>query len=465
MGRYSIHIICGFYLILFFCFTFTSKSQNQQSSIHAQILEIVNTDYFQDVSPELLAETTPSEISELLDPFSKVLHKDELLERYKQVMGFRYGIGIHGVQLDSCFFITNVKSSSPAHQVGLRANDCICAVDGVSFTASYGMGVMPSISKPLGSLMNLQVSRKDCDTFSVECSVEKVVVDNIPLYGNITPDVAYMKISLFSRNTYYEFENKLANIGPSTEVLIIDLRGNDGGFMEVSVKIAGLFFQKGELLCVAESRDGSVKEFKSWTNRKSLDYKVFILIDQFTSSAAEIMASAFKDLGRGIVIGEHSYGKGLVQKPFTLSDSSQLWLSVAKCVTPSGNYLQGPYMTYRGMQFEENENWGVIPDISISQEQIPRECILDIAIMAAKKRLYYTDIDNCEIDDILHYHFSQKENSLFSYFARKNSCDEDALKALYWDYYWGMIFGIDGRLKALGLFDPTVKTVFKNIEP
>ena len=245
--------------------------------------------------------------------------------------------------------IASIQENTPAYRNGLQVGDQLLEVNGTDVQGASLTTVAALIRGDLGKEVIIRVNRDGSDkVFSL--LTERVDVRTIDA-AQITPDVAYLAINSFSSGTSSEFYSALKSLDSSKGV-IIDLRGNPGGLIEEAVSIAELFIGRGVI--VSYRANGEEKVFSA-SNPNPSRVPVVLMINKGTTSAAEILAGAFQDRNRGVVIGETSFGKGSVQEFMTLKDGSKLELTVALYLTPSGRTIEGV---------------GVVPDLRVSDSEI-----------------------------------------------------------------------------------------------
>jgi carboxyl-terminal processing protease len=245
--------------------------------------------------------------------------------------------------------IASIQENTPAYRNGLQVGDQLLEVNGTDVQGASLTTVAALIRGDLGKEVIIRVNRDGSDkVFSL--LTERVDVRTIDA-AQITPDVAYLAINSFSSGTSSEFYSALKSLDSSKGV-IIDLRGNPGGLIEEAVSIAELFIGRGVI--VSYRANGEEKVFSA-SNPSPSRVPVVLMINKGTTSAAEILAGAFQDRNRGVVIGETSFGKGSVQEFMTLKDGSKLELTVALYLTPSGRTIEGV---------------GVVPDLRVSDSEI-----------------------------------------------------------------------------------------------
>lgn len=245
--------------------------------------------------------------------------------------------------------IASIQENSPAATSGLSVGDQILEVNGTDVRGASLTSVIALIRADIGKRIELLVSRDDKRVLA-SLSTEKVALSTVEA-SQVGSNVALVQIASFSKGTADEVQKSLAELKYSSGI-IVDLRNNPGGLLEEAVRVSQLFIGNGVI--VSYQVNGSEKLFKA-DNPKPISVPVVVMINRNTASSAEIVASAFQDRNRGVIIGERSYGKGSVQEFVTLDDGSKLELTVALYVTPSGKII---------------DEVGVSPDLEVSSREI-----------------------------------------------------------------------------------------------
>ena len=245
--------------------------------------------------------------------------------------------------------VATVQEGTPAFKNGLKVDDQILEVNGTDVQGGSLATVVALIRGDLGKEVALRVNRDGANKI-FNLLTEKIDVRTVDA-AQITPDIAFLSINSFSSGTSNEFYEALTKL-KSSKGVVIDLRDNPGGLIEEAVSIAELFIGRGTIVSYRAS--GEERIFTA-NNPKPSSVPVVLLIDKGTTSAAEILAGAFQDRNRGVVIGQTSFGKGSVQEFMTLKDGSKLELTVALYLTPSGRTIEGV---------------GIIPDLRVTESEL-----------------------------------------------------------------------------------------------
>jgi carboxyl-terminal processing protease len=282
-----------------------------------------------------------------LDPHSVYISKDEVKKMNEPLEGSFEGIGISFNILNDTLFVITPISGGPSEKVGIQAGDKIIKVDGENI-AGVGLtneDVFRLLRGEKGTNVTVSILRRNVNKL-LDFTIKR---DKIPIFSvdatyRIDNNTGYIKINRFSQTTHDEFKkaaNELKGLG--AENLILDLGGNVGGLLDQAIFVADEFLSKDKLIVYTQGANSRRRESYSTSRGAYTSGNVVVLIDEGSASASEIVAGAIQDWDRGIIIGRRSFGKGLVQRPFTLPDSSQVRLTIARYYTPSGRSIQKPY--------------------------------------------------------------------------------------------------------------------------
>ncbi|MCO5232738.1 MAG: S41 family peptidase [Chitinophagales bacterium] len=293
-----------------------------------------------------------------LDPHSYFIPAKEMQSVNEEMSGNFEGIGIEFFIVNDTIQVVTPIPGGPSAQLGVLSGDQIIKVND-SLVAGIGISnenVVKKLKGPKGTKVKVSIHRagqKDLIDFTIQR-------DKIPLYSidasfKIDKNTGYIKIGRFSGQTYNEFKGKLAELKKQNiEQLIIDLRQNPGGFLEEAVQIISEILGDDKEVVYIEGRTISKESYKALNGGSFLQGKVAVLIDEGSASASEILAGAVQDWDRGVIIGRRSFGKGLVQQQFPLSNGSAIRLTIAKYYTPSGRSIQRPYIKGHGEEYNHD---------------------------------------------------------------------------------------------------------------
>lgn len=312
------------------------------------ILSYIDRDYVDTVDIEELSDYAITRMLEKLDPHTAYIPADEIAMARSQLEGDFEGIGIEFNIFQDTIFVIAPLSGGPSEAAGIQAGDKIVKVDGenVAGTGMTNEGVFKRLRGPGGSKINLGILRKGTKkplTFTIERS--KIPTTSVDVSYMVDNKTGYIKVSHFAANTFEEFEPALTALKKKgMQQLILDLRGNPGGYMDHATRMADEFISGGKMIVYT---DGKGDKYDSETHARTKgDFEngpLIVLLDEGSASASEILAGALQDNDRALIVGRRSFGKGLVQMPIPLDDGSELRLTIARYYTPSGRSIQKPY--------------------------------------------------------------------------------------------------------------------------
>lgn len=321
---------------------------NTSSNKINDLLHIIDAQYVDKVNISDLVEKAMPQILRELDPHSTYTTAKDVEASMEGLKGSFSGIGVQFTIYDDTVRVIRVLPGGPSEDVGLMAGDRIVAVDGKAYTGKVvtDTTTMKLLKGPAESSVRLGVVRpgtkKQLSFTIVRGDVPVKSIDAVYMLDKTT---GYIRITNFSETTYSEFLAALARLNhDGFRSLVLDLRGNLGGYMAPSVQIANEFLPKGRLILYTEGHRSPRKEYMSDGRGTYQSLPLVVLIDEGTASSSEILAGAIQDNDRGTVVGRRSFGKGLVQEPIEFSDGSMLRLTIARYYTPSGRCLQKPYV-------------------------------------------------------------------------------------------------------------------------
>ena len=312
-----------------------------------KVVSYIGSDYIEPISQDSLAELAIPAILEKLDPHSAYLPAREFKQVEEPLQGEFDGIGVVFNMATDTVIILNVIPSGPSQKAGILAGDRIIKVNDTLIAGQKisQTEVMKRLRGPRGTKVDLTLERKDIS----EPVVVTVTRDAIPLNSveaamMMTDKVGFIRLSQFARTSFREVKSAVDTLRKQGMTgLILDLRGNSGGFLDQAILIANEFLERGKLIVYTEDRHKQrIRQYSDGTG-SATDIEIAMLIDESSASSSEILAGALQDNDRGTIIGRRSFGKGLVQSQIPFEDGSALRLTVAKYYTPTGRSIQKPY--------------------------------------------------------------------------------------------------------------------------
>jgi carboxyl-terminal processing protease len=331
-----------------------SNNINVALSKYHKLLNLIDMYYIDTVNQQQIIEKAIVSTLKTLDPHSYYISKEEYKAMSEPLEGNFEGIGIEFAILDDTLIVVTPLSGGPSEKVGLMSRDRIIMVDGKNVTnINLTFEKVHSLLRgPKNSQIKVTVKRGN-SVIDFDIVRDKIPITSVDAAYEIKPGLAYIKLSRFSKSSMNEIEDAFAKF-KNPKSLILDLRHNGGGFMNIASALADQFFDKGKLLVYTEGR------FFPPQKEISTEYGLFkkgnlvVLIDEASASASEIVSGAIQDLDRGIIIGRRSFGKGLVQTEFPMGDGSAVRLTIARYHTPSGRAIQSPYEKGKTEQYYKN---------------------------------------------------------------------------------------------------------------
>ena len=320
------------------------------SRINSKLSRAVNyisNEYIEKIDNDSLAELAIPAIIEKLDPHSSYIPASEFKKIEEPLQGEFDGIGIVFNMATDTVIVLNVIPSGPSQKAGIVAGDRIIKVND-TIIAGQKMpqsDVMKRLRGPRGTQVNLSLKRQNI----AEPVVVTVTRDAIPLNSveatvMLTDNIGFIRLSQFARTSHREIKSAIDTLRKQgMKSLILDLRGNSGGFLDQAILIANEFLERGKLIVYTEDRNQKQIRQHSDGRGKATDLDIAVLIDESSASSSEILAGALQDNDRGTIIGRRSFGKGLVQSQIPFEDGSAMRITVAKYFTPTGRSIQKPY--------------------------------------------------------------------------------------------------------------------------
>ena len=335
-------------IFVFFSFVITIVVNAGTPLRKLQIAELaIGNLYVDSVDQQKLVEDAIRGMLKGLDPHSSYTTAKETKAMNEPLNGSFDGIGVQFNMVEDTLLVIQPVSKGPSEKVGILAGDRIVTVNDTCI-AGVKMGrsdIMRRLRGPRGTKVKLGIKRRgvgDMLTFTVTRG--KIPVYTLDAYYMIRPKLGYIRIGSFGATTYGEFMQAADSLRRAgMRDLIVDLQDNGGGYLQAAVKITEEFLQKNDLIVYTEGRAQRRMEYHADGGGKMLKGKVWVLINEYTASAAEIFTGALQDQDRATVIGRRSFGKGLVQRPIEFDDGSMMRLTIAHYYTPSGRCIQKPY--------------------------------------------------------------------------------------------------------------------------
>lgn len=323
--------------------TFLFGSKNK----FTEMLQIINQAYVDTVDTEKLEETALNEMLSTLDPHSVYIPASDLSLANEQLDGNFEGIGIEFSIINDTIMVVTALSGGPSKELGIQPGDRIVKVDSINVA---GIGITnEQVFKKLRGKKGSQVQVEIVRPGQAKAIIYRIKRNTIPIYSvdahmMLNTETGYIRISRFAANTHEEFLDAFADLQKEgLKNLVLDLRGNPGGYLAAATQLADELLDDKKLIVYTVGRTQPMEEYRAENPGCFESGKLIVLIDEGSASASEILSGAIQDWDRGVVIGRRSFGKGLVQQPYELSDGSALRLTVSRYYTPSGRSIQKDY--------------------------------------------------------------------------------------------------------------------------
>lgn len=341
-------------------------SSNSNEAKIKKLINYIQYDYVDKVNTDSLLDNAISNMLLKLDPHSVYIPKEELGRVTETMEGKFVGIGVTFLIYNDTVAISSVIEGGPSERAGLKAGDRILIAEkdtlfGESIKKKAGVleseegsflgsrkvseAVMNSLKGQPNTKVNLTIFRRsEKKNLNITISRGEVPIKSVSSYYMINSDLGYINIDRFARTTYDEFKKGLDELRTKgMKSLVLDLRGNPGGYMDIANKIIDEFLEDGKLIVFTKNKNGEEEKYFATKKGDFEKEKVYVLIDQNSASASEIVAGALQDNDKGTIVGRRSFGKGLVQQEMDLGDGSAVRLTVSRYYTPTGRSIQKPY--------------------------------------------------------------------------------------------------------------------------
>ncbi len=330
--------------------TFNTKKSSSEVGKDVQKLRDVLTqlqdDYVDTVNTSLLVDEAIQTMLNKLDPHSSYIPASERLAANEDLRGNFEGIGIEFNIFNDTITVVSPLSGGPSEALGIQSGDKIIVVDGKNM-AGVGVtspDVMKALKGPKGSEVKVTMLRQNKE---IEYTIirDKIPQFSVDVAYMIDKEIGYIKVNRFAATTYDEFQQSMKKLKEKgMKKLVLDLQGNPGGYMNIAIDMADDFLEADKKIVFTHGKDKKYDSDAMSTAKGEFEKgDLIILVNEGSASASEILAGALQDNDRALIVGRRSFGKGLVQSPFDLSDGSELRLTISRYYTPSGRSIQKPY--------------------------------------------------------------------------------------------------------------------------
>ena len=321
--------------------------------IFSSVYKQLNLNYVDDVDPGKTIKVAIDAMLSSLDPYTNYYPESDIEDVKLQLLGEYGGVGALIMQRGDSIIVSEPYKGLPADEAGIKAGDLILEVNGESTRGKKTADVSSAMRGQAGTQVTLKLERAG-KVFEKALTRREIKLPNVPYYGYVQGDYGYIKLDEFTTDAAKNVKEaflKLRQDKPGMKGIILDLRGNGGGLMNEAVDIVNLWVPQGTLVVETKGKVAS-KNMKSYTRMQPVDTKipVAVIIDNTSASASEIVSGALQDLDRAVVIGQRSYGKGLVQNILPMPYNSQMKVTVSKYYIPSGRCIQAIDYSHRDEQ-------------------------------------------------------------------------------------------------------------------
>lgn len=358
----------------------------KQMEIYTTLFKELNLYYIDEINPAELTEKAINEMLEGLDPYTRYYDEQGVEEVKINSSGEYSGIGAESSHYDDKLVITEVYEGYSAEEVGIKVGDQIMKIDDI-FVADYDSNQISTLLQGIPDSMVKLIIKRQKETLNFTVKREKIIVDPVPHFQMVSPEIGYIAFNKFNNKASASVKSAFVDLkGNGMKKLILDLRGNPGGLLNEAINITNFFVPKNEVVVSTKAKLKKWSEvYRTKYEPIDLDIPIVVLIDGRSASAAEIVAGSLQDLDRAVILGERSFGKGLVQRYRNLTYGTKLKLTISKYYTPSGRNIQELDYTHRDGEdvpkfAEENRNsfktkngrtvydgGGISPDIEIEK--------------------------------------------------------------------------------------------------
>jgi len=323
---------------------FTTNSKKDKLN---RLIDYIDYEYVDEIDTDSIVDVTVNNILDKLDPHSVYIPKKEMTAVSENMKGDFVGIGVNFYMYKDTIAVIRPVKGGPSFVKGIKAGDRILMANNDTL---YGQNapsdvIVEKLKGKEGTFVKLKIYRQEQDSiFSVAIKRGIIPLKSVDAYYMLTPEIGYIKINRFAETTYKEFKSALTILlNKGAKKLALDLRDNPGGYLGMAEQIADEFLQDGKLILFTKNKKGKIE--KSFATSKGVfeDKPIYVLINERSASASEIIAGALQDNDIGTIVGRRSFGKGLVQREMELGDGSSVRLTISRYYTPTGRSIQKTY--------------------------------------------------------------------------------------------------------------------------
>lgn len=333
---------------------------NASKSKLNSLIDFINNEYVDDVNTDSIVSLTVDNILSKLDPHSVYIPPSVQTQVAESMKGDFVGIGINFYMYKDTVAVIKPVANGPSAKAGIQAGDRLLYAGKTKLFGRHlpSDSLFAKLKGAVGSAVEVTVYRKTTrQKLKFKIKRALIPIKSVDVALMLNPTVGYIKINRFAETTFKEFNSGLTQLKKQgAQTLVLDLRDNGGGYMEEAIAIADHFLKDKELIVFTKSKSGTIEKTFATEKGNFESGRLFVLINENSASASEILAGAIQDNDRGTIVGRRSFGKGLVQREMDFKDGSAVRLTVARYYTPSGRSIQKPYAKGKADYFKESEH-------------------------------------------------------------------------------------------------------------
>ena len=328
--------------------TAQSNLREHLVNLYSQVLDLAEKHYADQIDVEKSIHASLRSMLKTLDPHSNFFDAKQFAQFREDQRGNFYGLGIIISMRKAKPTVNSPIPGTPAFRLGIRSGDVIAKIEGIPTDGLDIQAVVEKLRGPKGTVVNISVDRAGIPKLLDFAIIrDEIPHHSVPFAFFFRPGIGYIKLNTFNETTNREVQQSLEELGPELEGLIFDLRFNPGGYLQAAIQVADKFLKKGQKVLITDGRTpGAKQSYEAPKGSGGVLFPLVVLINTGSASASEIVAGAIQDHDRGLLVGETSFGKGLVQTVFPLDNGSGVSLTTAKWHTPSGRLIQRDYANH-----------------------------------------------------------------------------------------------------------------------